>query len=247
MNDIIWRTEKRLVSDLKPYPKNPRKFTKEEKKRLKESIDKFNVADPLIINIDNTVIGGNFRLLILKEKNIKEVDVRVPSRKLTQKEADELNLRLNKNQGDWDISLLSNFDQDLLKNIGWTNAELDKIFGVYKTIYTNKIFVPFYEPKNFPVSVKDLFDAKEYFSLLEQVKTLDCDKELKDFFILACSRFIRFNFKNIAEYYSNLSDKKIKKVFQDLFLVVVDFDSAIERGFVDLMDSILKQIKSEYE
>ena len=127
---IIWRTEKRKVSELKPFPGNPRKFTEKEWKNLENSLDRFNLADPIIINTDNTVIGGNFRLAILKKKGIKEVDVRVPSRPLTEEEATELNLRLNKNVGEWDFDLLANFDEDLLKNIGWESEELDKIFGL---------------------------------------------------------------------------------------------------------------------
>ena len=49
---------------------------------------------------------------------------------MTREEANELNLRLNKNQGLWDDSLLKNFSEDLLKDIGWENEELDEIFGM---------------------------------------------------------------------------------------------------------------------
>jgi len=125
-----WKTEKRKISELKPFPGNPRQANEKQWKDLERSLDKFNLADPLVINTDNTVIGGNFRLKVLKEKGIKEVDVRVPNRKLTRKEAEELNLRLNKNQGEWDESLLANFDEDLLKDVGFEAEELDEIFGL---------------------------------------------------------------------------------------------------------------------
>ena len=123
-----WKTEKRKISELKPYPGNPRKANEKEVKDLDNSLRKFSVAEPLVINTDNTVIGGNFRLSRLKEKGVKEVDVRVPDRKLTKREADELNLRLNKNQGQWDEDLLANFDEELLKEVGWESEELDEIF-----------------------------------------------------------------------------------------------------------------------
>jgi len=57
-----------------------------------------------------------------------EVDVRVPSRLLTPEEEKELNLRLNKNLGQWDFDMLANFDEELLKDVGFESQELDKIF-----------------------------------------------------------------------------------------------------------------------
>lgn len=127
---IYWKTERRKVKDLKPFEGNPRQAGEKEYNDLKTSLEKFNVAEPLVINTDGTVIGGNFRLRILKDKGIEEIDVRVPSRTLTKKEAEELNLRLNKNQGLWDYDLLANFDEDLLKDVGFSSEELDEIFGL---------------------------------------------------------------------------------------------------------------------
>ena len=128
MQKIIWRTEKRAVNKLKPCEWNPRQATEKETQDLTNSIEKFSLADPLIINIDNTLIGGHFRLKILKDKGIKEVDVRIPNRKLTDDEVRELNIRLNKNTGSFDFDMLANFDETLLKDIGFESVELDHIF-----------------------------------------------------------------------------------------------------------------------
>ncbi len=38
---ITWTTEQRKVADLKPYPGNPRKWEKEAKERLTESLERF--------------------------------------------------------------------------------------------------------------------------------------------------------------------------------------------------------------
>ena len=128
MEKIIWKTEKRKLADLKPFEGNPRKATEKEVKDIDKSLERFNLADPLVINTTNTIIGGHLRYNRLKAKGIKEVDVRVPSRKLTGKEAEELCLRLNKNTGSFDFDLLANFEEDLLKDIGFESDELDKIF-----------------------------------------------------------------------------------------------------------------------
>ena len=90
MGNIKWHTEKRKLSELKPMKGNPRQATEKQTKDLKQSLDKFNLASPLIINTDNTIIGGHFRFNVLSEDNHKEVDVRIPDRRLTSKEVIDL-------------------------------------------------------------------------------------------------------------------------------------------------------------
>ena len=123
--DITWRNERRKISELKTAYYNPRKWTPEATEQLTASIERFDLADPIIINRNNVVIGGHFRLKILKQRGVKKVDVRVPSRLLTPIEEKELNLRLNKNQGEWNFNLLNEFGKDLLEDIGFENFEID--------------------------------------------------------------------------------------------------------------------------
>ena len=104
--DLSWTTQKKKIVDLIPAKYNPRKLTETQEKHLTDSITKFDVADPIVINDNNIVIGGHQRIKILKKMGIDEVDVRVPSRTLNSNEEKELNLRLNKNSGEWDFDLL---------------------------------------------------------------------------------------------------------------------------------------------
>lgn len=110
---------------------NPRSWSDSNTEELKESIKRYGVVDPLLVNSadnsKNTVIGGNFRLKVLKELEYTEVPVvyiHIPD---PEKEK-ELCLRLNKNQGEWDISLLAEFDEHFLSDIGFDSEELDAIF-----------------------------------------------------------------------------------------------------------------------
>jgi ParB-like chromosome segregation protein Spo0J len=75
---------------------------------LKTSVEKFGLADKPIINTDGTIIGGHQRLKILKELGHKEIEVLVPNRELTPEEVDEMNIRLNKNTGEWCWETLAN-------------------------------------------------------------------------------------------------------------------------------------------
>lgn len=122
---ITWTLETRKVKDLKPHPKNPRHLTKDQLKQLSESIEKFGLIDKPIVTIENEIIGGHQRLNVLKRLKFKEVDCWIPNRHLDSKEIDELNIRLNKNTGDWDWDVLANeWDVSDLMDWGFTAQEL---------------------------------------------------------------------------------------------------------------------------
>jgi len=147
---INWKNERRKIVDLIPADYNPRRLTDIQKEQLKKSLEKFNLADPLILNTDNTLIGGHQRLKILIDLGIEEIDVRMPDRALTKEEEKELNLRLNKNIGEWDIDMLLKFDQNMLMDVGFDNNELGDYWDSLLSI----------EDDNFNVQ-KELAEIKE--------------------------------------------------------------------------------------
>lgn len=112
---------------LKATEYNPRTHTNEQKGQLKESIKKFGLVDPIICNKSierlNIVIGGHFRLKVAMEMGIKEIPVVYVDIPDVEKEK-ELNIRLNKNTGQWDLELLKSFDFDLLTDVGFDDVEL---------------------------------------------------------------------------------------------------------------------------
>jgi DNA modification methylase len=119
------------TSDLKPAAYNPRKWDSNALSNLTESIKKFGVIDPLIVNSaenrKNILIGGHFRYEVAKRLGIKEIPVVYVNIPNIDKEK-ELNLRLNRNTGDWDWELLKSFDTTLLLDIGFDEADLSNIW-----------------------------------------------------------------------------------------------------------------------
>ena len=104
-----WRVEKRTLNDIKPYSGNPRVLTKKGLEDLKKSMDKFGLAEPIVINTNGIIIGGHGRYEIARQQGLKEVDVYIPDRELSEEEYRELNVRLNKNiAGEWDFDILAN-------------------------------------------------------------------------------------------------------------------------------------------
>jgi ParB-like chromosome segregation protein Spo0J len=118
------KIENKLITDLKPATYNPRQISTKQYNDLKESVKRFGLVDPIIINKDNTVVGGHQRLKIAKE--LKYIDIECVVLNLSKAEERELNIRLNKNTGDFDMDILANeFDIDELTDWGFKHIDLD--------------------------------------------------------------------------------------------------------------------------
>ena len=106
---------------------NPRELTQDQHQDLKDSITRFGFVDPLIVNTHkerkNILVGGHQRLKIAKELGYKDVPcVEVD---LSPDQEKELNVRLNKNTGQWDWDALANhFDVGELTEWGFSDQEL---------------------------------------------------------------------------------------------------------------------------
>ncbi len=115
---LTWTLEKRKVSSLKECSKNPRSLSKEQYAQLQDSIGIFGLIDKPIININGDIIGGHQRKKVLQRMKIKEVECWVPDRELTEKEVEELIIRLNKNTGEFDYDILAN-EWDINDLLSW--------------------------------------------------------------------------------------------------------------------------------
>ncbi|OGZ99173.1 MAG: hypothetical protein A3D41_03515 [Candidatus Sungbacteria bacterium RIFCSPHIGHO2_02_FULL_41_12b] len=121
------------VDSLQPSEYNPRSWSKDAAGQLKESITRYGMVDPILVNSaperNGVLIGGHFRWAMAKELGITEVPVVYLNIPDLEKEK-ELNLRLNRNQGEWNLELLAEFDEKLLANIGFSSEEIDEIFEI---------------------------------------------------------------------------------------------------------------------
>jgi len=124
------------VSQLTPASYNPRQHSKEALKQIKESLKRYGIVDPLIVNSandrKNVVIGGHMRLKAAMELGytaIPVVYINIPDINREK----ELCLRLNRNVGEWDFKLLADFDETFLTDIGFSSEEMDEIFEIEDT------------------------------------------------------------------------------------------------------------------
>lgn len=122
---ITWTLKKFLVKDLKEYSKNPRKLSKNDYEQLSTSISTFGLIDKPIALRNGELIGGHQRKKILQKLGITEVECWIPDQDLDDRQVEELNIRLNKNQGEWDHDILANqFDSLDLLNWGFEASDL---------------------------------------------------------------------------------------------------------------------------
>jgi DNA modification methylase len=129
------------ISKLKPAIYNPRKWPDQSEKNLTESIKRFGLVDPIIVNSapnrKNVVIGGHFRLRVAKKLGFSRVPVvylHIPD----EDKEKELNLRLNQNTGEWNFDLLKEFDIGLLLEAGFNDSDLSLIWDRQLSIEDDK-------------------------------------------------------------------------------------------------------------
>lgn len=127
---LQWHTARRRVNDLLPHPKNPRKLDDQQRDALMKSLKKFGLAEIPAINTDNQILAGHQRIKVLQLLGRGEelIDVRIPSRPLTKKEADQYLLTSNAVHGSWDFELLKAFPTDLILDIGFSESDIAGIF-----------------------------------------------------------------------------------------------------------------------
>jgi len=251
------KVEKVNINDLIFPEYNPRRELKpgnEEYKNIKNSIEKFGYIDPIIINKDNTIIGGNQRGNVLKDLGYNDIDViRLSLNKIDEK---ALNIALNKISGEWNnqklYELLKDFEEDNFLVTGFDNEEfkeLEKEFNELnnsegtgsnendnnnaESLYTDKIEIPEYTPKMEEAPpINDLVNADKTKELIKKIESSNIDDKTKEFLILAANRFLTFNYENIAEFYCH-QNNETQELMESLALIIIDMDKAIVNNLVD--------------
>lgn len=111
--------------------------------------------------------------------------------------------------------------------------------------YSSKIESPIYEPKNKKPHIFELCDKTKAHRLMREIDLSSLDVDEKKFLMDAARRHVVFNYEKIADYYAHAS-KEMQELMERSGLVIIDFDKAIELGYVKLCEDIRKQFLEEY-
>ena len=122
------------------------------------------------------------------------------------------------------------------------------MFGVEESSekkYSAKIEAPVYEPKHKKPHIIMLCDDSKTRKLVKEIDESSLPEEEKSLLRIAATRHSIFNYEMMADYYSHASPE-MQKLMEKSALVIVDFESAIEMGFVKLCEDIKTQFLEEY-
>ena len=124
------KIKNRQIKELIAAEYNPRKLSSDQKQHIADSIKRFGIVDPIIVNINKNrkdiIIGGHQRVIVAKELGYKELPC--VELDLSRDKERELNIRLNKNTGEFDYEMLNElFDMGDLLDWGFTEDELEML------------------------------------------------------------------------------------------------------------------------
>ena len=123
------------------------------------------------------------------------------------------------------------------------------MFDVDETIsndYTAKVSAPIYEPKNLKPHLLQLCDKTKSKRLIQSIKESNVTDAEKEFLFDAASRLNVFNYELIADYYAH-SNAEMQNLMENMALVIIDFDKAIELGFMQLSKDVRTQYLEYYD
>lgn len=238
---------KRPIEELRLNPDNPR-FIKEDKyKKLLASIREFpQMLDlrPIVVDSEGMVLGGNMRLRACKEAGLKEVPV-IYADQLTEEQKREFIIKDNVGFGEWDWDVLANeWDAVVLDAWGLDVPAFDA--EKEDETYTQKIEAPNYEPTRTKPKISELYDPTKTDELLAEIDKHQLPSDVKTFLQQAAQRHTVFDYENIAEFYAH-AEPEIQELMERSALVIIDFNQAIENGYIQLSEQIMKQFDLDYE
>lgn len=125
--EIIYRS----VLDLTPNPKNPRKASDWNMRKLMRSIERIGIMHPIILDPSLMIISGHKRVEAAKNLGMETVpSIMVP---LTGTDAELAMIELNQSTGEWDMDLLAalveKYSPSERISTGFDEAQIAKMLG----------------------------------------------------------------------------------------------------------------------
>ena len=245
------------VADLIPYARNARTHSEEQVGQIAGSIQEFGFNVPVLIDGQNSIIAGHGRVLAAQRLKLDTVPcIRLTHLTDAQRRAYILaDNRIALNSG-WDEAMLQVELEELhaeevdLGLLGFDATELEKLLNIAiaeasgergepEAVYTNKITAPIYEPKGERPPVSALVDRSKADALIQEIEAADLPADVKKFMKDAAERHVVFHFRNIAEFYCHASPQ-LQGLMERSGLIIIDFDKAIEYGFVHMTEQLGK-------
>jgi hypothetical protein len=245
------------ASELQANPKNWRRHPASQRAALQGILEDVGFADAVIARETPDgleLIDGHLRQEVMEDQVVPVLIVDV-----TEEEADKLLATLDP------LAAMATTDTDaLLRLLGQTaihdpaldtmlealsNGVLSPMTGLTEPVldnpYTQTVDIPIYEPTGPQPSIDSLVDRDTADRLIDEIRQAELPEEVRQFLLDAAERHVAFNFQRIANYYAH-SAPDIQALMERSALVIVDYDQAIENGFMRLKEDIDAAFHEDY-
>lgn len=234
------------IKDLIPYAKNSRTHSAEQVSQIADSIKEFGWTNPVLVSESGTIIAGHGRVLAARKLGIDDIPC-IRLKNLTETQIQAYVIADNK------LALNAGWDEETLKAelmalenngyelelTGFSIEELEELFNgaPQENAYTSKIKGLVYEITGEKPALNEMIDSAKSKELVCKIQLAKISDEAKELLLTAAQRHVVFNYGNIAEYYAH-SPREVQKLMEESALVIVDMDSAIENGYVEMTKTI---------
>ena len=231
------------------HPRNPRRHPQRQREAVHDSLERVGWIAPVIENRrTGNLLDGHERVWQALATNSE-----VPYVVVDVAEADEAFVLATFDP----IGALAEIDAaafaDVLRDVDTGSAAIQEMLAkmaedvgidwgepppIEDSSYSSKIEAPIYEPSGSKPAVGDLYDDIRTQALLSDIQAADwLTEEEQRFLEVAARRHTVLHYNRIADFYAH-ADAKTQKLMEDSALVIIDFERAIELGYVRLSQEI---------
>lgn len=257
----------RAHEEIKQDKRNYRRHGDKNKAMIRRSLEECGAGRSILIDNENTAVAGNG---VLEQAEKLGIPIRViesdGSELIAVKRTDlspddpkrkELALADNAttDASEWDFDAMTDdgWNPEALSDWGVEYPEdsdewgdVDEEAEREQNKYSNKIDGLIYEPNGNKPEIEQLFNSEKYQSLVDEIELSPLNEREKNFLKLAATRHIVFDYRKIADFYAN-STKQVQYLMEKSALVIIDFNAAIENGFVSLAKEIDAMREEDFE
>lgn len=247
----------RPLTWFQPYAQNPKLHPERQLEVLESSLREYGWTYPILARSSGEVIAGHGRLLAAQRLGLETAPVIIADH-LSEEQVRAYRLVDNRSAelGEWGKPDLSAEIRALaaegvsLAGLGFSHDDLKALMGTKvpggtpldpEHDYTRKIVAPIYEPKEAeapPCSA--LVDTTRRDALRAEIEAAEgIPEDVRAFLLLAAERHLRFQYRPIAEFYCH-ADERTQRLMEASALVIIDYEHAIEKGFVKLSKRLLE-------
>lgn len=243
------------LSKMRPMSGNARYHDSESVESIRRSLEAYGQRKPIVVRDDGEIIAGNGTYEAALELGWDSLAVVKVSEDRTESLAYSIADNRSGDLSEWATEALRAAMAELEGTdlyTGFSDADLEQMLADLEDEgggegggsggkepedtdpnYTRKVEVPVYEMKGERPDVSDLLDRSKEEELVSAIEAADIGSDLKSFLRAAAARHVVFDYEQIAEFYAH-AEPAVQRLMEDSALVIVDFDRAIELGFVKL-------------